>query len=109
MLCLLCCAVLPSPFNSLPHCSRWSKFSFWTMSNVHDARCGQSSSDGAKRRDLQGFGVFGTLPDDLVYKILRGVSPVFMDKDPNRCILPLVCKKWREVLCLQGGHSSFPI
>ena len=52
--------------------------------------------------------MFGTLPDDLVYKILRGVSKQYMEQDPKRCILPLVCKKWREVLYLQGGSIPLP-
>ena len=49
-----------------------------------------------------------SLPDDILFKILREVPRsswdlVLITK------LPLVCKKWREVLYLQGGHHPLPV
>ena len=44
-----------------------------------------------------------SLPDEVVHSILQRVP--CRDTDMVlRTILPLVCKKWREILYLQGSH-----
>jgi hypothetical protein len=52
------------------------------------------------------------LPDDIVFKILKMAAQNvhglrLRTSMPQRTTLPLVCKKWREILYLQGGTPSF--
>ena len=48
-----------------------------------------------------------SLPDEVSYTIFQGVPNLWDDMDTHlRITLPLVCKKWREVLYLQNGQST---
>ena len=46
------------------------------------------------------------LPDEVLYTILQRVRSPWNNMD--RTTLPLVCKKWREVLYLQGEQEARP-
>ena len=48
-----------------------------------------------------------SLPDEVLYAILQGVRSPW--DDMGRTTLPLVCKKWREVLYLQGEQQHLPL
>ena len=51
-----------------------------------------------------------SLPDEILYAILTRVPSRWPDTETRlRFALPLVCKKWREVLYLQGGQSTFSV
>lgn len=74
------------------------------MLSVGEVTCRQSVSEDGGHEKLQ----MSSLPDDILFKILREVPRsswdlVLITK------LPLVCKKWREVLYLQGGHHPLPV
>ena len=73
------------------------------MPGVLEARYSQSATEENKQREEKGI---SSLPDDIVFRILRRVilGPVDVQL---RTSLPLVCKKWREILYLQGGHHLF--
>lgn len=49
--------------------------------------------------------MFEKLPDEILHRIFSNVQSSIFDTQLVTT-LPLVCKKWREVLYLQGGHHS---
>ena len=52
---------------------------------------------------------FSSLPDDITYRILMAASSYGTRQMPHLNRLPLVCKKWREILFFQGvGAYSLP-
>ena len=57
---------------------------------------------------MYGTGIW-SLPDEIVYQILRQTESNCMDLTLYRHTLPLVCKRWREILYLQGGHHPLEI
>ena len=98
MLCLLCRALrraLPMDrdlYSCSTYCCR-SLACYLSCGDVGDAQGGNGDTQG-----------ISALPDELLHKILINVRSRDADM-PSRTTLPLVCKKWREVLFLQGVHQ----
>ena len=62
--------------------------------------CGQGMVADDSSGDMQGF---FALPDELVHTVLTNVHSTNAEM-PSRTVLHQVCKKWREILYLQGVH-----
>ena len=70
------------------------------MPSGEQLSCGQSASTDIRHVKHHGI---SSLPDEMLFKILRDV-PQYPSDLVLVAKLPFVCKKWREVLYLQGGH-----
>ena len=73
------------------------------MLSLGEVSCRQSVSKDGDLEKLQ----ISSLPDEIVFKILKEVPRSSSDL-VLVTNLPFVCKKWREILYLQGRHHPPP-